>query len=93
MIVPDLSKLPPAFLNKLLSPEIAQSANRASFCGSGSLCGCAILNLWFARFRKTRGGSILGCFMLLANDSFWAAICGESGGALAFLAKKTQDFG
>ena len=60
-----------AFLNKRLSSKIAQSANRAVvlFCGSGPLCGCAFLEMWFAHFRKTRRG--FGCLLFLANLSFW----------------------
>ena len=34
------------------------------------------LDLWFARFRKTRGVGIFGCLLFLANSPFCAAICG-----------------
>ena len=71
-VFPKKARATSAFMTKRLSPKIAQSANRASFCGSRSLCGCAVLDLWFARFRKTRGGRIFGCLMFLANLSFLA---------------------
>ena len=31
-----------AFLTNVYHPKSHNSANRASFCGSGSLCGCAV---------------------------------------------------
>ena len=73
---PKKARATSAFMNKRLSPKIAQSANRASFCGSRSLCGCAFLDLWFARFRKIRGVGFLGASCFWRTSPFWPSICG-----------------